>query len=105
MQHLIVAIIVVFATLSVLRRYLPAGARRAVVGSLSAGMARIGLPGVSARMMRWTVAGSSCSDGCNTCGGCGSAENATADGHAADDSATQSVISVEALRRTAHKAR
>jgi hypothetical protein len=95
MQEIIVALIVLTAAVTLLRRYLPAPARRAVAITLARHARQLGLTRLSSRLEREKLVAPSCDDGCGGCGGCGSISPQAVQ--------ARSSISVDALRQTARK--
>jgi hypothetical protein len=74
LQHLIVAMIVLGATLYSGWALLPAGTRRSAAARLAARAAGWGLGAARARRLEQSLAASgSCSSGCDSCKGCGPA--------------------------------
>jgi hypothetical protein len=72
LQEIIVGALVVYATYSVAKRYLPKTARRALRVLLARGTAMVGLTSWARRLATEPVASSSsCADSCSSCGGCG----------------------------------
>lgn len=95
MQEIIVALIVLSAAVTLLRRYLPAPARRVVAITLARHARQMGLARLSSRLEHEKLAASPCDDGCGSCGGCGS--------NSPQAVQARSSISVDALRKTARK--
>ncbi|MDB5821995.1 MAG: hypothetical protein JWR21_699 [Herminiimonas sp.] len=96
MQEVIVALIVLTAAVTLLRRYLPASVRRLVATTLARHARFAGMERLASRLEREPlVAAPSCDDGCGSCGGCGSKSPQAVQ--------ARSGISVDALRKTAHK--
>jgi hypothetical protein len=96
MQEVVVALIVLTAAVTLLRRYLPASARKAIAGMLARRARWLGMDQLSSRLERATPALiSACADGCGSCGGCGSNSRQAVQARAS--------TSVDALRRTARK--
>jgi hypothetical protein len=90
MQEVIVAIIVAYAAFVVVRRYAPKSAKLRMRGLMVRSAGKLGWGGMAQRLAD-EVQDTSCSDGCNTCGGCGSAT---------PTSEKQFTITPEALKRT-----
>jgi hypothetical protein len=96
MQEILVALIVLTAAVTLLRRYLPASARRMIAITLARHARQWGMEGLSTRLERKKIAvAPSCDDGCGSCGGCGSVSPQAVQ--------ARSSIGVEALRKTARK--
>ncbi len=90
MQEAVVAVIVAYAAFVVARRYAPQPFKRRVRSMVAGFAGRLRWNGM-ARRLASEVQATSCSDGCNTCAGCGSATPA---------SEKQFMITPEALKRT-----
>lgn len=73
MQEWIVGLIVACAFFAVARRYMPKALRRAMRARLAPAARRFGWNSLAARLAAAEQA-ASCSDGCGSCGGCGSDE-------------------------------
>jgi hypothetical protein len=95
MQESIVALIVACAVWTLAQRYMPKTARRALRGWSARAAKRFGWSGVASRLEAAAEAGSSCGDGCGTCGSCGPSDAPPLD--------KQFVITPEALKRTARR--
>lgn len=93
MQEAVVGLIVVCAFWAVAKRYLPKAVRRAI-RSQSVRMAkRLGWHRIADQLSAAEEKGGSCSDGCGSCGGCGT--DATAPRPADDE---RFVIKLKAVR-------
>lgn len=92
MQEAVVGLVVAYAFWAVARRYLPKAMRRAI-RSWSVRIAkRLGWHRLADRLSAAKEKGGSCSDGCGSCGGCGTDASAKP----ADDD--RFVIKLKALR-------
>ncbi|MGE5650161.1 MAG: DUF6587 family protein [Bacillota bacterium] len=74
MQEWIVGLIVAGAFVAVLKRYLPKALRNALRSRLERLARRLGWEKLAARLAAPEPA-ASCSDGCSSCGGCGTNES------------------------------
>lgn len=72
MQEWIVGLIVVCAFWVVAKRYMPKAVQRALRAWMAQAAKRLGWNGIAARFAASGQAAASCSDGCGSCGGCGS---------------------------------
>lgn len=95
MQEFIVAVVVIAAVISLLKRYLPPATRRAIASLLAAMLRAVGLA-KWAEGLQTSFAAASNSAGCSGCSGCSSTAPKT-------QAQQQYKISLESLRRTAHK--
>jgi hypothetical protein len=79
-QGIVIAAVVAWAVAFAFRRLFPVTSRRALARMVQA-LDRPGLPdwlrAGARRIEPRATTGSSCSDGCSTCGGCGTAEAST----------------------------
>jgi hypothetical protein len=92
MQEIIVALIVLCASVAVFRRYAPKSWRKlARIGAVRLATA-LSMPALAARISRQAEAGASCGDGCGSCGNCSTSTPAK--------NSASGAISVEALKRT-----
>ena len=111
LQQIIVALIVLTAAWVVLRKYLPKPLRRRAAAIVAATASRAG----AVRLARWLEtdfpAGSSCADGCGSCGNCATPQGSVilpvpADalagqtGQGGPGNTTRFSITPEALRKT-----
>jgi hypothetical protein len=92
MQEIIVAVVVLCASVAVFRRYAPKSWRQlARIGAVRLATA-LPMPALASKIAQQAEAGASCGDGCGSCGNCST-------GAPLKSSAT-GAISVEALKRT-----
>lgn len=95
MQEAIVAVVVAAAVITLLKRYLPLAARRAVAAALAALLRRIGCAGWAARLQAGLASSPPAAGACSGCSGCTPGES--------KPQARQFTVSLESLRRTLHK--
>jgi hypothetical protein len=70
MQEIIVAVIVLYAALAVLRRYAPVALRKVWRAWLARTVRRFGWTSIEKKLIANTETTSSCADGCGACKGC-----------------------------------
>jgi len=92
MQEIIVAIIVAFAAIAVLRRYAPRSVKQALRVHSVRLATRFGWHKTAAKLGEPAENGGSCGSGCGSCGSCGDTSTKS--------NASTTTVSVEALKRT-----
>ncbi|HSY30177.1 MAG TPA: DUF6587 family protein [Burkholderiaceae bacterium] len=92
MQEAIVALIVLCATIVVLKRYAPKTVKQAVRSWATRAVTKLGWQALAAKIAKKAEDGASCGSGCGSCGACGSDSTNPAE--------RQSTISAEALKQT-----
>lgn len=97
MQEWIVALIVMIAATTVVRKYLPASLRQKLTALVVPWLYQARLPGIAGWLTKNRPVSSTCGDGCANCGSCGTDQSQTA------TSAKQFTITPAALKQTIHR--
>lgn len=92
MQEIIVALIVLVAAWTVARKYLPASVRHRSAAIAARTVRGLGLVTIAAWLEVELPVGSSCADGCKSCGSCGPGASAVGK--------TTFAVSVASLKRS-----